>query len=83
MSLSGALNSAVSGLQTTQGLSRIAADNVSNAMTPGYVRRQGMLVSPGPGQGGPVIGEVRREVDASLQRLSRLENGKMAQYQVI
>ena len=83
MSLSGALNSAVSGLQTTQGLSRIAADNVSNAMTPGYVRRQGMLVTPGPGQGGPVIGEVRREVDASLQRLSRLENGKMAQYQVI
>ncbi len=83
MSLSGALNSAVSGLQTTQGLSRIAADNVSNAMTPGYVRRQASLVSSGPGQGGPMIGEVRREVDAVLQRLSRVESGKMAQYQVI
>ena len=83
MSLSGALNSASLGLQTTQGLSRIAADNVSNAMTPGYVRRQGVLVTPGAGQGGAVISEIRREVDVTLQRMSRLENGKMAQYQSI
>ncbi|THF93367.1 MAG: flagellar hook-associated protein FlgK, partial [Sulfitobacter sp. SK025] len=83
MSLTGALNSAALGLQTTQGLSRIAADNVSNAMTPGYVRRQGVLVTPGAGQGGAIISEIRREVDVTLQRMSRLENSKMAQYQSI
>ena len=83
MSLTGALNSAALGLQTTQGLSRIAADNVSNAMTPGYVRRRGVLVTPGAGQGGAIISEIRREVDVTLQRMSRLENSKMAQYQSI
>ena len=83
MSLSGALNSATAGLHTTQGQSRIAADNVSNAMTPGYVRREAMLVTASGGQGGAVISEVRREVDATLQRMSRLENSRMTQYQSI
>ncbi|WP_340238437.1 flagellar hook-associated protein FlgK [Sulfitobacter pontiacus] len=83
MSLSGALNSATAGLHTTQGQSRIAADNVSNAMTPGYVRREAVLVTASGGQGGAVISEVRREVDATLQRMSRLENSRMTQYQSI
>ena len=83
MSLSGALNSATAGLHTTQGQSRIAADNVSNAMTPGYVRREAVLVTASGGQGGAVISEVRREVDATLQRMWRLENSRMTQYQSI
>ena len=83
MSLSGALNSATAGLHTTQGQSRIAADNVSNAMTPGYVRREAVLVTASGGQGGAVISEVRREVDATLHRMSRLENSRMTQYQSI
>lgn len=83
MSLSGALNSATAGLHTTQGQSRIAADNVSNAMTPGYVRREAVLVTASGGQGGALISEVRREVDATLQRMSRLENSRMTQYQSI
>ena len=83
MSLSGALNSATAGLHTTQGQSRIAAGNVSNAMTPGYVRREAVLVTASGGQGGAVISEVRREVDATLQRMSRLENSRMTQYQSI
>tara|TARA_R100000501_G_scaffold5287_1_gene11673 strand:- start:838 stop:2256 length:1419 start_codon:yes stop_codon:yes gene_type:complete len=83
MSLSGALNSATAGLHTTQGQSRIAADNVSDAMTPGYVRREAVLVTASGGQGGAVISEVRREVDATLQRMSRLENSRMTQYQSI
>ena len=83
MSLTGALNSATAGLHTTQGQSRIAADNVSNAMTPGYVRREAVLVTASGGQGGAVISEVRREVDATLQRMSRLENSRMTQYQSI
>ncbi|KAJ02015.1 flagellar hook-associated protein FlgK [Sulfitobacter mediterraneus] len=83
MSLTGALNAATAGLTTTQTLSRVAADNVANAMTPGYVRRQALLVTPGADQSGVVVGEIRREVDMSLQRMSRLESGKMARYQAV
>lgn len=83
MTLTGALNSATSGLRTTQTLSRIAADNVSNALTPGYASREAILISPGSEQSGAIVGEIRREVDASLQRMARLENGKMASFQAV
>ncbi|MGV6810877.1 MAG: flagellar hook-associated protein FlgK [Brevirhabdus sp.] len=83
MSLSNALNAARNGLATTQGLSQITSGNISNSMTPGYVRRTAILVSSGAGEGGAVIGQVRREVDASLVRLSRQEDGKMARQQAI
>jgi flagellar hook-associated protein 1 FlgK len=83
MALTGALNSAANGLSTTQSLSRIAADNVANAMTPGYTRRTAKLVSLGGGQGGAVISAINREVDASLVRMSRLESSKMARQQAI
>lgn len=83
MSLTSALNAATSGLRTTQTLSRVAADNVSNAMTPGYVRRRGMVITPGNGVGGSLVSEIRREVNASLQRMSRLEGSKMARYQAV
>jgi flagellar hook-associated protein 1 FlgK len=83
MSLTGALNAAGNGLASSQTLSQVAADNVANAMTPGFVRRRGILVSPGIGQGGAMVAEIRREVDASLNRMSRLENGKMMRQQAI
>lgn len=83
MNLTGALNSATSGLSTTQTLSRVAADNVANATTPGYVRRRAELVTTGPGQGGARVSEIRRDVDETLAKLSRLENGKMARYQAV
>ncbi|MDG1168926.1 MAG: flagellar hook-associated protein FlgK [Sulfitobacter sp.] len=83
MSLTGAINSASSGLRTSQTLSRIAADNVSNAMTPGYVRRSGNVVTTGTDQTGSIVKDVRREVNESLQRMSRLESGKMARYQAL
>ena len=83
MSLTGALNSATSGLRTTQTLSRVAADNVSNALNPGYVRRRALLITPGNDQSGSIVGEIRREVNASLQRMSRHETGKMARFQVV
>lgn len=83
MSLTGALNAASSGLRTTQTLSGVAADNVANALTPGYTRRSASVVSTVSGQGGATIADIRREVDASLQRMSRLETGKMARYQVL
>ncbi|KRS18580.1 flagellar hook-associated protein FlgK [Roseovarius indicus] len=83
MSLTGALNAARNGLSTTQTLSRIAAENVSNATTPGYARRNAVLVSGGAGEGGALVGEVRREINASLIRMSRNETAKMARQQVI
>lgn len=83
MTLSTAINAATSGLRTTQTLSRVAADNVSNAMTPGYVRRRAMVVSTGNDLSGSAVSEIRREVNASLQRMSRLESSKMARYQAV
>ena len=83
MSLTGALNSATAGLRTTQSLTRVSADNVSNALTPDYVRRRAVLVTPGGDQGGVIVSEIRREVDTSLQRMSRLENARMAQFQAV
>lgn len=83
MTLSGSVNAATSGLRTTQTLSRIAADNVANAMTPGYVKRRAILVTPGTDVSGAAVGEIRREVNASLQRMARHETSKMARYQVL
>ena len=83
MSLSAAMNASTAGLRTTQTLSRIAADNVSNALTEGYVRRRGQVITSNAGLSGSQVSEIRREVNASLQRMSRLENGKMAQHQAM
>lgn len=83
MSLTGAFNAARSGLNATQTMSRISADNVANAMTPGYVRRNAILVSSGAGPGGVVVGEIRREVNESLIRMSRAETAKMTRQQII
>ncbi|GAA6164722.1 flagellar hook-associated protein FlgK [Pelagimonas sp. KU-00592-HH] len=82
-SLTTALYSAKNGLSTTQSLSAITADNVANATTPGYARRTAVLVSGGPDQGGAILKEIRREVDSSLVRMSRLENSKMAHQEAI
>jgi flagellar hook-associated protein 1 FlgK len=52
-------------------------------LTPGYVRRQAILVTPAGDHSGAIVGEIRREVDYSLQRMTRLESGKMARYQAV
>lgn len=83
MSLTGALNAAQSGLAASQTMSQVAAENISNAMTPGYVRRNAALVSIGIGHGGVVVGEIQREVDAALDRLARIEQGKTARHQAV
>lgn len=83
MSLSQALNLASNGLSTAQTMSRVTAGNVSNAMTPGYVRREAVLVTAGGGQGSALVTEIRREVDTALVRMSRIENAKMVKSQAI
>jgi len=81
MSLSSALNTAATGLATTQTQSRITADNIANAMTPGFVRREAVIVTTGAG--GSMVSEVRRDVDAALVRMARAESGKMAHQEAI
>ncbi len=83
MSLTGALNSAASGLRTSQELARVSSENVANAMTPGYVRRTATVISGNAATGGAMVGDIRRDVDASLQRLSRMEGSRMARHQAI
>lgn len=83
MSLTSALNSAGQGLAMTETLSRITAGNISNTMTPGYVRREAHLVSTGPQSDGVRIGEIRREIDSSLTRMDRAELAKVTRYQAV
>lgn len=83
MSLSHALNLASNGLTTTQAMSRVTAGNVSNAMTPGYVRREAVIATSGGGEGSAVIAEIQREVDTALVRMSRQENAKMVKHQAV
>ncbi|MGR3839805.1 MAG: flagellar hook-associated protein FlgK [Cognatishimia sp.] len=82
MSITSALNSATAGLRVQQTLSRVAAENVANATTEGYTRRSATVVSTSV-TGGVSVGEVRREVDTSLQRMARLENARMSEQQAI
>ncbi|MDX2485523.1 MAG: flagellar hook-associated protein FlgK [Pseudodonghicola sp.] len=81
MSLSNALNTTATGLATTQTQTRITANNIANAMTPGYVQREAVIVSNI--SGGSQVAEVRRDVDASLVRMARTESGKMAHQQAV
>ncbi len=75
MSLSSALNSALSGLTAASRASGIVSDNLANVMTPGYARRSLELASAsatGPGvkivgvhrQSDPVVLSDRRSADA-------------------
>ncbi|MFD3188723.1 flagellar hook-associated protein FlgK [Sedimentitalea sp. HM32M-2] len=75
MSLSSALNSAMSGLTAASRASGVVSDNIANAMTPGYARRSLELASAvvtGPGvrivgiqrHSDPAMVANRREADA-------------------
>lgn len=83
MTLTSALANANSGLRATSYRANIAAENVANANTPGYVRREAIsseLVVGGRGSGVTIAGVerhqdfavtgLRRDADASLNRAS-------------
>jgi flagellar hook-associated protein 1 FlgK len=83
MSLSLALDAALSGLMTAQRQSALVSRNIANATTPGYVRKDAQLASlvlDGSGHGVYVAG-ISRSVDASLQRDSRRESGLATELQ--
>lgn len=78
MSLSVALNAAVSGLKATQAGIEVTSRNISNTATPGYTRKhlpQETLVIGGQGAG-VWLGEVERNVSAQMQRDIRGNNTK-------
>lgn len=75
MSLGQAISSALSGLHIAQTGVSIVADNISNAETPGYVRKsllQTTSASTAGSNGAKVVG-VTRELDVFIQRQLRAE----------
>jgi flagellar hook-associated protein 1 len=75
MSIGLALSNAMSGLRTTQTALSITASNVSNAQTPGYVRKSVSYQATAAGDvgGGVRVVAINRELDLYLQRQLRVE----------
>jgi flagellar hook-associated protein 1 FlgK len=76
MSLSQALNTAVAGLATTQSGMSLVAANVSNAETPGYVRKtlDQVTTAAGPAGVSVRVDGINRELDQFLQRQLQTES---------
>ena len=66
MSLTTALNSALSGLNVAGRASGVVSDNIANAMTPGYARRSVMLSSQGDISPGVRFLGIQRHVDPGI-----------------
>jgi flagellar hook-associated protein 1 FlgK len=75
MSISQALNTSLAGLRATQAGLSLVASNVSNAQTPGYVRRSLQLATSTTSEGANSVqvAGVNRELDQYLQRQLRVE----------
>jgi len=75
MSLTQALNSALSGLQVTQANIAMVAANVANADTPGYTRKVvNQIATGGNTSVGVRVSDIQREIDLYVQRQLRVEN---------
>jgi flagellar hook-associated protein 1 FlgK len=79
MSISSALNSAMSGLRATGRAAEVVSSNIANASTPGYARRTLSLTSAsGNFTGGVTVNGIIRHVDAQVlsdRRLAGAEFG--------
>ena len=79
MTISGALNNAISGLRAASKGTELVASNISNALTPGYGRRELALSSSRIGDhGGVQIDGITRIVNETLaadRRLAEASNG--------
>ena len=82
MTISSALNSAMSGLQAASRASELVSNNIANALTPGYARRTLSVSSATSGAGtGVQVNGVTRHVDAQViadRRLAGSEFGYRA-----
>ena len=80
MSMSSALNNAVSGLTASSRMAEIISSNTANAMTQGYARRELSLSSEtlgGDGGGVRILG-VNRVVNESLLQDRRIADAEAA-----
>jgi flagellar hook-associated protein 1 FlgK len=85
MSLTVAMNAAVSGLQAAQVGLRSVSDNIANVNTPGYVRttvNQQPLVTVGSGAGVQVLG-TKRVTDQFLETASQTASGDSSRWDAI
>lgn len=78
MTISGALSNALSGLHAAGRGAEIVSSNISNALTPGYARRELSLVSSAIGDfGGVRIDGIQRISDAGLASDKRLADAAL------
>ncbi len=85
MTLSSALSAANSGLAATSRQASITANNITNASTPGFVRRELVVkenILNGTGHGVSIL-SVKRTQDIALSREKRLASGAAAKADVI
>lgn len=82
-SLFASLNVALSGLQTTQSVLNTTTRNISNAQTPGYVKKTQTAITNVTGGGGTLTTAVTRQVDEALLNKLRQNTSDTAYQQSI
>lgn len=81
MTISSALSNALSGLRANGRMAEVTANNLANALTPGYARQSVTLdasVTGGQGTGVAVAG-VERAIDPDLTAARRIADGDLAE----
>ena len=79
MSIGSALSNALSGLGTAAKSAELISSNVSNALTPGYAKRDLIVSSRHSAQGGVKIDAVLRQEDTGVINERRLADAKNEQ----
>ncbi len=83
-SISSALSNATSGLRATQRRAELVSNNIANALTPGYSRREIVVNERGiNGGGGVIIDGVKRADDPVLTRERRGAESVVAREQLV
>lgn len=85
MSLNATLNNAISGLAMAQRSLTTVSNNIANVSTPGYTKKtttQHAIVAGGVGMG-VTAGELKRSIDALLQREQRTTTADLARSTVV
>ena len=80
MSLTNALNNAVSGLRANARLAEVTSGNLANALTPGYGRQSVTLsaLAPGGQPGGVRVEGLNRAMDPEISAARRLADADLA-----
>ena len=81
MSITSALNSAMTGLTANARLSQVTSENLANALTPGY-SSQRLNLSSGQYAPGVRIGDVQRNIDPALQSSTRKAEAEFGRSEV-